>query len=97
MENMYDVQNFYKSVMGEYSSDGLWAVQVVNSVRDSLSGDSTYLGTQSITLRSKTFSVNVPKGYDIEFDTTFGFPMMRRDTISDTIANRYVFRRPFTK
>ena len=86
MENMYDVQNFYKSVMGEYSTDGLWAVQVVNSVRDSLSGDSTYLGTQSITLRSKTFSVNVPKGYDIEFDTTFGFPMMRRDTISDTIA-----------
>ena len=86
MENMYDVQNFYKSVMGEYSSDGLWAVEVVNSVRDSLSGDSTYLGNQSITLRSKTFSVNVPKGYDIEFDTTFGFPMMRRDTISDTIA-----------
>jgi hypothetical protein len=36
MENMYDVQSFYKSVMGEYSSDGLWAVQVVNSVRDSL-------------------------------------------------------------
>ena len=51
MENMYDVQNFYKSVMGEYSSDGLWAVQVVNSVRDSLSGDSTYLGAQSITLQ----------------------------------------------
>ena len=86
MENMYDVQNFYKSVMGEYSPDGLWAVQVVNSVRDSLSGDSTYLGNQSITLNNKTFSVNVPKGYDIEFDTTFGFPMMRRDTISDTIA-----------
>ena len=86
MENMYDVQNFYKSVMGEYSSDGLWAVDVVNSVRDSLSGDSTYLGNQSITLNAKSFNVNVPKGYDIEFDTTFGFPMMRRDTISDTIS-----------
>ena len=86
MENMYDVQNFYKSVMGEYSSDGLWAVDVVNSVRDSLSGDSTYLANQSITLNAKTFNVNVPKGYDIEFDTTFGFPMMRRDTISDTIS-----------
>ena len=86
MENMYDVQNFYKSVMGNYSSDGLWAVEVVNSVRDSLSGDSTYLGNQSITLNAKTFNVNVPKGYDIEFDTTFGFPMMRRDTISDTIS-----------
>ena len=42
MENMYDVQNFYKSVMGEYSSDGLWAIQVVNSVRDSLTGDSIF-------------------------------------------------------
>ena len=86
MENMYDVQSFYKSVMGEYSSNGLWAVQVVNSVRDSLSGDSTYIGNQSITLNSRSFNVNVPKGYDIEFDTTFGFPMMRRDTISDTIS-----------
>ena len=70
MENMYDVQNFYKSVMGEYDPDGLWAIKVVSSVRDSLTGDSTYLGEQSITLDNKTFSVNVPKGYDIEFDTT---------------------------
>jgi hypothetical protein len=86
MENMFDVQSFYKSIIGEFSTDGLWAVQVVNSVRDSLSGDSTYIGNQSITLNSKTFNVNIPKGYDIEFDTTFGFPMMRRDTISDTIS-----------
>ena len=71
MENMYDVQNFYKSVMGEYNPDGLWAIKVVSSVRDSLTGDSTYLGEQSITLDNKTFSVNVPKGYDIEFDTTW--------------------------
>ena len=85
MENMFDVQSFYKSIIGEFSTDGLWAVQVVNSARDSLSGDSTYIGNQSITLNSKTFNVNIPKGYDIEFDTTFGFPMMRRDTISDTI------------
>ena len=49
MENMYDVQNFYKSVMGDYNPNGLWAVAVVNSVRDSLTGDSTYLGEQSIT------------------------------------------------
>jgi hypothetical protein len=86
MENMFDVQNFYKSVTGEYDPDGLWATQVVNSVRDSLTGDSTYLGEQSITLGSKSFVVNVPKGYDIEFDTTFGFPMTRRDTINDTTA-----------
>ncbi len=86
MENMYDAQNFYKSVMGEYNPDGLWVMQVVNSVRDSLTGDSTYLGEQSITLNGNTFSVNIPKGYDVDFDTTFGFPMTRRDTISDTTA-----------
>ena len=91
MENMFDVQNFYKSVMGEYNPDGIWATQVVNSVRDSLTGDSTYVGEQSITLGSKTFTVNVPKGYDIEFDTTFGFPMTRRDTVLDTTATIVMF------
>ena len=30
MENMFDVQSFYKSIIGEFSTDGLWAVQVVN-------------------------------------------------------------------
>ena len=86
MENMYDIQNFYKSLTGEYNPDGLWVMQVVNSVRDSLTGDSTYLGEQSIQLNNQEFSVNVPKGYDVNFDTTFGFPMMRRDTIMDTTA-----------
>ena len=91
MENMFDVQNFYKSVMGEYNPDGIWATQVVSSVRDSLTGDSTYVGEQSITLGNKTFAVNVPKGYDIEFDTTFGFPMTRRDTVLDTTATIVMF------
>jgi len=86
MENTYDIQNFYKSLTGEYNPDGLWVMQVVNSVRDSLTGDSTYLGEQSIQLNNQEFSVNVPKGYDVDFDTTFGFPMMRRDTIMDTTA-----------
>ncbi|MEE8437718.1 MAG: hypothetical protein V3S22_05205, partial [Candidatus Neomarinimicrobiota bacterium] len=33
MENMYDVQTFYKSILGQYTTDGLWAMKVVNSVR----------------------------------------------------------------
>ena len=91
MENLFDAQNFYKSITGEYSDDGWWTFDVVNSVRDSLTGDSTYLGAQLITLNSKTFEVNVPKGFDIEFDTTFGFPMSRRDTIFDTTATIVMF------
>ena len=91
MENLYDAQNFYKTITGEYSNDGLWAVDVVKSVRDSITGDSTYIGAQSITLNNLTFEVNIPKGYDVEFDTTFGFPMSRRDTIFDTTATIIVF------
>ena len=97
MENMYDVQSFYKSIMGDFNPDGLWAIKVVRSVRDSLTGDSTYLGEQSITLENKTFSVNVPKGYDIEFDTTFGFPMTRRDTIVDTTVTVVMFSEELTR
>ena len=97
MENMYDVQSFYKSIIGEFDPDGLWAIKVVSSVRDSLTGDSTYLGEQSITLENKTFSVNVPKGYDIEFDTTFGFPMTRRDTINDTTVTVVMFSEELTR
>ena len=97
MENMYDVQSFYKSIMGEFDPDGLWAIKVVSSVRDSLTGDSTYLGEQSITLENKTFSVNVPKGYDIEFDTTFGFPMTWRDTIVDTTVTVVMFSEELTR
>ena len=91
MENTYDIQNFYKSLTGEYNPDGLWVMQVVNSVRDSLTGDSTYLGEQSIGLNGQDFVVNVPKGYDVDFDTTFGFPMMRRDTIVDTTATLVMY------
>jgi hypothetical protein len=77
--------------MENYNPDGLWAIKVVNSVRDSITGDSTYLGEQPITLNGKSFTVNVPKGYDIDFDTTFGFPMTRRDTIQDTTATIVMF------
>jgi hypothetical protein len=91
MENMYDVQNFYNSLIEEYNPDGLWVMKVVNSVRDSLTGDSTYLGEQPITLNGKSFTVNVPKGFDVDFDTTFGFPMTRRDTIMDTTMTIVMF------
>jgi len=29
MENMYDVQNFYNSLLEEYNPDGLWVMKVV--------------------------------------------------------------------
>ncbi|MEE8335414.1 MAG: hypothetical protein V3S48_03145 [Candidatus Neomarinimicrobiota bacterium] len=84
MENMYDVQTFYNSLLGQYTSDGLLAMKIVNSVRDSLTGDSTFLGDQTLVFDGEKITVDIPFGYDAEFDTTFGFPMVRRDTLLDT-------------
>ena len=36
-------------------------------------------------------NVNIPVGYDVEFDTTFGFLKSRRDTILDTTVTLVMF------
>ncbi|MFQ6611585.1 MAG: hypothetical protein ACE5D2_00610 [Fidelibacterota bacterium] len=91
LENIYNLESFYYQLMNGYTTNGLWAMKVVNSVRDSLTGDSTYVGEQRISLDNKNFSVAVPMGFDVDYDTTFGFPMTRRDTIVDTIATIVVY------
>jgi len=91
IENIYNLESFYHQLTNSYTTDGLWAMKVVNSVRDSLIGDSTYLEEQRISLDGKDFTVNVPVGFDVEYDTTFGFPKTRRDTIVDTIATVVMF------
>ena len=42
MQNMNDIQTFYKGLTGEYSAFPLKAMKVVNAVRDSTIADSLY-------------------------------------------------------
>ncbi len=84
IQNIYDVEMFYNTLTDSFSADGAWAIDLVNTVRDSLYADSTYLGKRVLTLSDMEVTVDIPKGYDVEFDTTFGFPQTRRDTIIDT-------------
>jgi hypothetical protein len=84
MENIYDIETFYERLTDTFTTDGLWAMAVVNAVRDSLTADSNFVGDQTIELFGKEFTVSIPKGYDVEYDTTFGFQKSRRDTIIDT-------------
>jgi len=84
MENVFNVETFYQELTDQYDENGLWALSVVNAVRDSLTADSTYLGERTLTLLEHPITVTIPKGYDVEFDTTFGFLKSRRDTIFDT-------------
>ena len=70
--------------VGNYEEDGSKAISLVNAVRDSLTSDSLFLGDQSISVNGEEFLVNVPRGFDVEYDTTFGLRRVLKETIIDT-------------
>jgi len=84
MQNVFDVETFYSMLTDSFNTDGLWAMELVNAVRDSIMADSTYMGERTLSINGSLVSVNIPTGFDVDFDTTFGFPKVRRDTITDT-------------
>ena len=84
MQNIYDVEVFYEQLTGSYSPNFFEAMHVVNSARDSLLGDSLYVGEQSLTLFGKEYNVDIYETFGFNYDTTFGFKSYRRDTILDT-------------
>ena len=91
MNTIHNIQEFYKNLTGDYATDGLWAMNVVNAVRDSLTADSTYLDNQLLGLFQNKINLNIPNGFDVEFDTTFGFQKFRKDTIMDTTVQVLTF------
>jgi hypothetical protein len=84
MQTIYNIENFYNILVGNYEEDGSKAISLVNAVRDSLTSDSLFLGDQSISVNGEEFLVNVPRGFDVEYDTTFGLRRVLKETIIDT-------------
>ena len=84
MGNLYDVEMFYEQLIGNYNSNFLEAMNVVNAVRDSIVADSLYIGEQNLTLFGKNYNVDIAESFEFEYDTTFGFKRYIRDTILDT-------------
>ena len=84
MQTVYNVENFHNILTGSYETDGKKAVTLVNAVRDSVMADSTFLGEQIVKLNGEEFLVDVPKGFDVEYDTTFGLRRISKETIVDT-------------
>jgi hypothetical protein len=91
IQTVHDIEYFYRILTDDYEPDGLWAMNVVNAVRDSVLADSTYLGERNFELIGENVSVNIPEGFDVEYDTTFGFLKTRRDTLIDTIHTVVVY------
>ncbi|MBH30922.1 MAG: hypothetical protein CMG71_02890 [Candidatus Marinimicrobia bacterium] len=85
MEHVYDVLGYYQKLTGERTTDGQWAVKVVNAARDSLTADSTFLGKQDIHLGDKVAKIEMFPAYGTVYDTSFGFLKTRKDTVQDTI------------
>jgi len=84
MESIYNLEAFYSRIADGYSDDGLWAMNVVNAIRDSVMADSSYIGPQTLSLFDREVLVDIPIGFDVDYDTTFGFQKFRRDTTIDT-------------
>ena len=97
IQTVHDVEYFYKILTDDYEENGLWAMNVVNAVRDSVMADSTYLGERTFELAGESVNVLVPEGYDVEFDTTFGILKTRRDTLIDTIHTVVVYSQEMSR
>ena len=91
IQTVHDIEYFYRILTDDYETDALWAMNVVNAVRDSVLADSTYLGERNFELIGENVSVNIPEGFDVEYDTTFGFLKTRRDTLIDTIHTVVIY------
>ncbi len=84
MQTVFEIEDFYHQLVGEFSEDPLWAMKVVNAVRDSLTADSTYLDQQTLILENRQIPITIPNSFDVVYDTTFGFIGERKDTIRYT-------------
>lgn len=91
MNNLYDMEVFYKSLTGDFSTDFHESMNIVNAVRDSVVADSLFIEKQEVFLNGKTYLVDVYESFSFEFDTTFGFLSFRRDTILDTTVQIIVY------
>jgi len=91
MENVYDVLIYYQKLAGKQTDDALWALEIVNAARDSLTADSTFLSFQKIILPEKEETVDLYAGYPAAFDTSFGFFKTRKDTLLDTVLTVGVY------
>lgn len=86
MTNINNIERFYAQLTNSYNEDGYEAMHIINAVADSATADSNYVGEQKLNLLGRVFDVNVPKGFGVEFDTTFGFQKFKRDTTIDTTS-----------
>ena len=85
MKAIANAAEFYKELKGNYTTDGVEILTLVEASIDSLFSDSLFIGEQLIKIDNKNHKVTVEKGFDYRADTTFSEAEKLKNTIIDTI------------
>ena len=84
LEIIWDAEEFYHTIRGNYTMDGEHLFRVVSQAHDSLIADSTFIGDQVIIIDEVPFRITLPLFMDRQMDTTFSVGQLQRREVSDT-------------
>ncbi|MEE9163015.1 MAG: hypothetical protein V3U35_08630 [Candidatus Neomarinimicrobiota bacterium] len=84
LEIIWDAEEFYHTIRGNYTLDGEHLFRLVSLAHDSLIADSTFIGDQVILVDDVPFRVSLPLFLDRQIDTTFSVGRLLRREVSDT-------------
>lgn len=90
MSQLWDAEEAYHALTGEYDTDLKSLMEFISMVRDSVMADSMYTGEQFINYNGERRRITVPEFWAEEFDTLFAFPYMGRDSSLEVIFTAVV-------
>ena len=77
-------EDLFHTITGDWSTDGDYLFQMISQAHDTLIGDSTFTGEQTIIINGVSKHVDIPDGLGYYLDTTYSFPRPVRNEILDT-------------
>jgi len=77
-------EQYYYQMTDRYLEDPLLLMNAVSAARDSTRADSNFYGERKIELNDTVLSLNVPKRFYRNFDTTFAVSYQKKDTVLDS-------------
>lgn len=79
-----DAEDFYRTLTGNYTTDGEFLFKIISQVHDSLIADSTFINSQRVYVAGAPHTVNIPTEMAFQMDTTFSVGRKIRVEILDT-------------
>ncbi|MEA3500613.1 MAG: hypothetical protein U9R41_06340 [Candidatus Marinimicrobia bacterium] len=80
MEQLWNAEELYEQLTGEYNPDLDKTLHFIKQVRDSIYADSLYAKDQVIEFNGKEYQITIPEFWMVDFDTSFAYPYIAKDT-----------------